>query len=276
MASLAVRTATGAGLAVAATALLWLDGLAPAGVVPLAAGGALAVLGAWELARMERLFDGRFAREVLVASVLSVAAAVLGRGYFLELSNHGPALALAAAYGCTVLLAGGTALALARSARGRAALLAMWVAAPLAFLFLLDAGWGVRGLIALVIVSKIGDVFGYYVGRQIGRTHPFPTISPNKTTAGCVASLVAGIVAGAALAHFGLPVEGGWLHGAWTGGLLNLAAQAGDLFESRIKRRAEVKDSSALAGASGGVLDVVDSLLFTVPVALCVWPLAFR
>ena len=75
MASLAVRTATGAGLAVAATALLWLDGLAPAGVVPLAVGGALAVLGAWELARMERLFDGRFAREVLVASVLSVAAA---------------------------------------------------------------------------------------------------------------------------------------------------------------------------------------------------------
>ena len=152
----------------------------------------------------------------------------------------------------------------------------LWVALPLSGLVPLRIFTGAGGLAAIILLSKVGDIVGYYVGSWIGVTHPFPKLSPNKTTAGCVASLVAGIVAGAALAHFGLPVEGGWLHGAWTGGLLNLAAQAGDLFESRIKRRAEVKDSSALAGASGGVLDVVDSLLFTVPVALCVWPLAFR
>ena len=104
--------------------------------------------------------------------------------------------------------------------------------------------------------------------------HPFPGISPNKTVAGCVASLVAGVVAGALFAAFDYPVDwkAGILGGALLGLALNLAAQAGDLFESWVKRRAGVKDSSTIFGPSGGVLDVVDSLLFTVPLALLVLP----
>jgi phosphatidate cytidylyltransferase len=78
-----------------------------------------------------------------------------------------------------------------------------------------------------------------------------------------------------------LMVKAGWLvpdydplwAGAAFGAVINLAAQAGDLFESWIKRRSGVKDSGTWFGPSGGVLDLVDSLLFTIPVALLTWPL---
>jgi phosphatidate cytidylyltransferase len=57
--------------------------------------------------------------------------------------------------------------------------------------------------------------------------------------------------------------------------VVNLASQAGDLLESKVKRTAGVKDSGALFGPSGGFLDLTDSLLLSVPVALIVWPLLF-
>jgi phosphatidate cytidylyltransferase len=80
---------------------------------------------------------------------------------------------------------------------------------------------------------------------------------------------------GAALAWFEVLPAGAWgvLGGALVGTCINVASQAGDLFESWVKRRACVKDSSTWLGPSGGVLDVVDSLLFSVPTALIVWPI---
>ena len=153
------------------------------------------------------------------------------------------------------------------------ALLATWIAFPLLALVPFMGEFGTWGLVALIVLSKIGDIAGYFVGGAIGKRHPFPTISPNKTWAGCTASLVAGTLAGL------LVVQVGWLEttfavGAFLGAGTNLFAQAGDLFESWVKRKSGVKDSSAIMGASGGMLDVVDSLLFTVPFALFVWPLA--
>jgi phosphatidate cytidylyltransferase len=129
----------------------------------------------------------------------------------------------------------------------------------------------------LVVLAKAGDNAGFFVGGAIGKRHPFPRISPGKTVAGCVASLVAGVVVGAIL----LPLTLGErtpLHvalGALIGGVINVAAQAGDLSESWVKRRAGVKDSSALLGPSGGVLDVIDSLLLAAPVALLAWTWAY-
>lgn len=152
--------------------------------------------------------------------------------------------------------------------------LALWLVAPLPGLLHVWWGYGAAGLTALVILSKVGDVLGYYVGSAIGRTHPFPHISPGKTTAGCVGSLVAALVVGAALVPVGLLPEGRL--GIW-GGLLaglavNLAAQSGDLLESKVKRMAGVKDSGAWFGPAGGLLDLVDSLLLSAPVALLAWP----
>jgi hypothetical protein len=69
--------------------------------------------------------------------------------------------------------------------------LALWLIPPLPALWGIWFAYGTSGLIALLALSKIGDTAGYYVGGAIGKSHPFPRISPGKTTAGCVASLVA-------------------------------------------------------------------------------------
>lgn len=165
-----------------------------------------------------------------------------------------------------------------RGARpGMTLLLALWPFAALPALALVWSEYGPEGLLALVVLSKIGDIFGYYVGNAIGKGHPFPTISPGKTTAGCVASLVAGTLAGGACVWFEL-LPGGhdllWA-GFVAGAVINLAAQAGDLLESKLKRMAQVKDSGPWFGPSGGFLDLADSLLLSVPASLLSWPLLF-
>ena len=152
--------------------------------------------------------------------------------------------------------------------------LGAWLVPGLPALFHVWRGYGPDGLTALIVLAKIGDVFGYYVGNAMGRTHPFPGISPGKTTAGCVGSLVATTATGGVLVATGLLPSGslGVVGGLLAGAVVNVAAQAGDLLESRVKRGAKVKDSGAWFGPAGGVLDLSDSLLLAVPAALGTWP----
>jgi phosphatidate cytidylyltransferase len=176
-------------------------------------------------------------------------------------------------------IVGATSLPLALRERGAArelaiaAGLAVWVVPPLPALWQVWRAFGGSGLVAVLVLSKIGDTAAYYVGNAIGKTHPFPRISPGKTTAGCVASFATATAIGGAFALYGvlprepLGVSGGLIAGA----VVNVAAQAGDLFESWVKRRAGVKDSSTVFGPSGGMLDQIDSLLFSVPIAITVW-----
>jgi phosphatidate cytidylyltransferase len=155
--------------------------------------------------------------------------------------------------------------------------LALWLAPPLAALWQIWRDYRCSGLVALLVLSKIGDTAAYYVGNAIGKSHPFPKISPGKTTAGCVASFVTATSVGAVFALSGiLPIEPrGVAGGLLAGASVNLAAQAGDLLESWVKRRAGAKDSSSWFGPSGGMLDQVDSLLLSIPVALATWPWIF-
>jgi len=180
-----------------------------------------------------------------------------------------PAALLAAA----LLLGALPAVLAARRARELAACagLALWLAPPLPFLFSLYGFHGTAGLVALLAISKIGDTAGYYVGTSIGRHHPFPRISPGKTAEGCLGSLAAGTAAGGACVALGL-LPGDLFRGLLAGALVNLAAQSGDLLESLVKRRVGVKDSSGMFGPSGGLLDQLDSLLLSVPVAVVLWP----
>lgn len=177
---------------------------------------------------------------------------------------------------------GGIALlgALAREPGGfarlsLAGLLSAWLVPALPLLVLVWDRFGTKGLIALLVLSKVGDTFGYYVGSALGKSHPFPRISPGKTTAGCVGSFVGTLLVGWALwAGHVLPdgrlgIAGALLAAA----LANLSAQAGDLLESYVKRKAGVKDSSTVFGPSGGLLDQLDSLLLSVPLAVLAWPL---
>jgi len=268
MGSVAKRILTGASLAASVVGLLVLDGYLSDGLVPWLVASALSLLCAWELGRMGGFHALRLNPSLYIAGVLVAAAAWFGRA---DLS--------APAQPYLVLVAGGALVALVtlagrKRARKPAFWLGLWALVPLFGLISVDASWGIWGLGCLVILSKIGDIFGYFVGRAIGQRKPFKTLSPNKTLAGCVASLVAGTVVGAALGFFGkLPAsEAGLLVGALVGASINLVSQAGDLLESFVKRTAAVKDSSSLAGAAGGVLDVVDSLLLSIPLALCTWP----
>jgi phosphatidate cytidylyltransferase len=115
------------------------------------------------------------------------------------------------------------------------------------------------------VATFVGDTAAYFGGRIYGRTPLAPLISPNKTLEG----LGAGVVGGTA-AFWVAGLYQDWLtgpHALLMGALVALAAPVGDLFESMIKRDLEVKDTGALFGAHGGVLDRLDAVFFTVPVA---------
>ncbi|MGH2802781.1 MAG: phosphatidate cytidylyltransferase [Thermoleophilaceae bacterium] len=122
------------------------------------------------------------------------------------------------------------------------------------------------GLVINTLVGTfVGDTFAYFGGRWYGRTQITPLMSPNKTLEG----LVVGVVGGT-LAFWFAGLYQDWLTG-WDalllGFLVALAAPVGDLFESLIKRDLEVKDTGRFFGAHGGVLDRLDAVFFTVPVA---------
>ncbi|MFQ5886175.1 MAG: phosphatidate cytidylyltransferase [Anaerolineae bacterium] len=105
------------------------------------------------------------------------------------------------------------------------------------------------------------DTGAYFVGRWIG-DHPFaPRISPKKTWEGSIGGWISGIAVGTLMgAVLRLPL----LHASLLGLLISLAATGGDLVESMFKRWAGVKDSGRLIPGHGGVLDRIDSLLFSV------------
>jgi len=109
----------------------------------------------------------------------------------------------------------------------------------------------------LMLVTWSSDIFAYFAGRAIGGPKLAPTISPNKTWAGLIGGIGGAAVIGAAAAYaFDLgPVF------LLAGAPMGLIAQLGDLYESRVKRRAGVKDSGTLLPGHGGVLDRLDGLL---------------
>ncbi|MDO1583927.1 phosphatidate cytidylyltransferase [Rhizobium oryzicola] len=119
------------------------------------------------------------------------------------------------------------------------------------------------GLVAMLYVFAIvwaTDILAYFVGRRIGGPKLAPRISPGKTWSGAIGGTMSGVIAGCAvsLAHFpGLSIRTVVL-----AFVLSVASQAGDLFESFIKRRFGVKDSSHLIPGHGGVMDRVDGLVF--------------
>ena len=119
----------------------------------------------------------------------------------------------------------------------------------------------------LVVVTKFADMGAYLVGSRIGRHQMMPHISPAKSWEGFIASL-GFAVAASCLLIFLMPKHLAWLnffHGTILGILIGFAAVVGDLGESIIKRSLGVKDSGVLLPGIGGMLDLIDSLLFTAP-----------
>ena len=122
-------------------------------------------------------------------------------------------------------------------------------------------------LLAFLAAAKLGDAGAYFVGRFWGRRRLAPRTSPNKTVEGSLGGLAASAgccVATATL--FGL--DRGLPYWALFGLVVGVLSQLGDLIESALKRSAGAKDSGQLFPTFGGVLDLVDSPLFSAPVAL--------
>ena len=133
-----------------------------------------------------------------------------------------------------------------------------------------------RGLaLALVALTCtwISDTAAYAVGRMIGKHPFFPAISPRKSIEGAIGGIIAPLIVGMIWANM---LEWSLVFGALLGGVAGVAAIAGDLLESMLKRAVGVKDAGAIIPGHGGLLDRVDSLLLVlVAVAIMtgeVWP----
>lgn len=130
-------------------------------------------------------------------------------------------------------------------------------------------------LLFLFLAVWSGDIAALYIGRAFGRMKLAPTLSPNKTWEGSIASVVGSVlvtllllwVAGLLAAHGidALTYPGSRFRWMGMAVLLNVAAQLGDLVESAIKRGAGVKDSGHLLPGHGGMLDRIDALLLAAP-----------
>ncbi len=153
----------------------------------------------------------------------------------------------------------------------------VYLGALLTFLIQLRMSWGIAGLASVVIVTKMGDIGAYTVGRLFGRNKMAPGLSPGKTMEGAAGAVVFSVGASALTFLWLVPIMNSdasptrW----WGWGLFGVAVCVsgiiGDLAESLIKRDVEQKDSSSWIPGFGGVLDILDSLLLAAPVAYAFW-----
>ena len=125
--------------------------------------------------------------------------------------------------------------------------------------YLPQGEWWILWLIAVVCS---GDTAAYYSGKTWGKRKFYPRVSPGKTWAGTFGGLGANLAVGLVLGRWLLP-EQNPLSLALLAIILGCIGVVGDLFESMLKRQAQVKDASSLLPGHGGVLDRLDSLLFT-------------
>lgn len=238
MSDLRVRAIAGAVMALVAIGALWIGGYAL--WVLAAAIGLVAVYEWGGLVKADRLRVG-------VAIAVLAAVMVCAAPVYWDTDRSTVAFLLIAALLLTLV--------------PRCASLALGLAyagtASIALLYLREQPHGFAlALWALAIVWAT-DIGAYFAGRMIGGPKLAPAISPNKTWAGLIGGVIAAGVVGAMIA-----VVGGLPSGAlFLGAPLAIVAQAGDLLESAMKRRAGVKDSGTILPGHGGVLDRLDGAL---------------
>ena len=143
-------------------------------------------------------------------------------------------------------------------------LMALWVGVPLAHLGLIEGLPDGKYLLLLTVVGPwISDTGAYFAGRLFGRRKLFPTLSPKKTYEGGIGGLLLTIAAAGAFAYgfLGFSI----VQGAILGAAISVFSQAGDLFESTLKRILDLKELGNMLPGHGGILDRIDSLLFAAP-----------
>lgn len=256
--NLIVRIISAAVLAPIVLAIAYLGGWLFLLVCGLAAAGIL-----WE---WTHLIAARALPQQLAPgwAALLAALALVGLGY--------PAVAVLA-----VALGAVAAGAVTFAGAGRRRISASWAAggviyAGLSFLgpALLrdDAKFGFQAFLFVALIVWITDIMAYFVGRGVGGPRLWPRVSPNKTWSGAVGGLAGGVAAGLAVAYasgLGRLASLGVIALA-----LSLLAQAGDLFESAVKRRFGAKDSGQIIPGHGGLMDRLDGFLFAAAAAAAI------
>lgn len=129
-----------------------------------------------------------------------------------------------------------------------------------------DLAAGRGNVLFLFAVVWASDIGAYLAGRALGGPKLAPAISPNKTWSGALGGLLSAVTAGL-IAAYVMDAAGIGARAALVAALLGLLTQAGDLFESWIKRRFHVKDTSSLIPGHGGLLDRLDGVLAAAPAA---------
>ncbi len=169
-----------------------------------------------------------------------------------------------------VLVAGvAIVAAIARGQRGWVASGLVYAAAALVATIVVrrDADFGFVALMFVLLIVWVTDIGGYFAGRGIGGPKLWPRVSPKKTWAGAVGGLVLSFVVAAAFAWLGY---GKMLPLLLLGTVLSIVSQFGDLFESAVKRRFDVKDSSQIIPGHGGLLDRLDGFVAAIVFAVLI------
>jgi phosphatidate cytidylyltransferase len=254
------RVASGAALLLLAVVIVW---LAPAPLF-LAAAEALLLLAFTEyasLARAGRLAVPGIAAGLAAAFTAAVFSGVVGLGRVtLDVILIGAFVGL-------------SCLAMARWQGGPHALATvaasifpcLYLGLPIGAMIAVRETHGREALLLLMATVIVSDTAQYYSGRAFGRRLLAPSISPKKTLEGAAGGFIFGSLFLAIAGRWwlpGVPLPGRAALGAALVGV----GIAGDLFESMLKRSADLKDSSHLIPGHGGILDRIDALLFAAPV----------
>lgn len=120
-----------------------------------------------------------------------------------------------------------------------------------------------------IFVPKCADIGAFFTGTFLGRTKMTRVLSPKKTWEGFAGGMALAVVVAVGLSFAGEVFRGGMLEAAAFGLVVGVAGVLGDLAESLVKRDCQTKDASQTIPGFGGLLDVIDSVLFAAPVAYC-------
>lgn len=227
-----------------------------------------AAIAALELARLVNLWGDRFHPSIALAFTMMMLVSGLARALTDTPENYETYLDIAAVFICPFA---GWVLGSSRKMKffdsSPVMILRIAIYLGLSLYYALQIRFfedGREWTLLLLLVVFATDTSAYLVGRAIGRTPLAPTISPNKTREGAVAGLVGAVVAsvlGNSLLGLGAII---W-EAAVLGVIIGMLGQIGDLAESRLKRKADVKDSGWLIPGHGGILDRLDSIVYVLP-----------
>ena len=241
-------------------AAVWAGGYWFSAFVAIAAGVA-----GWEISAVAGIRN-----RALVATTVSGSVALIAAGHYI--STQTAVAGLVAPIALLAALAGLMTLQWLRSP-GNDFMRAVLVIAAIAYAggllyhapLLRNHETGMEWVLFLLAVTFASDTGAYFVGKAFGKRPLAPTISPSKTWEGAAGGTLAALLAGF-IAYLFMSTQAPVWHVVVLAGIAGVAGQVGDLAESRLKRVFDAKDSGWVVPGHGGILDRLDSIVFSLPV----------